>query len=112
MLTGADLEAAFWLANNFVDTMRAAGRPINPGIEKFHQKVTLTWEIARAGNESQCDTGEYESWMTTRQAAKELRRSPRQVRNLKAELDGELFNGRLRFSAAAVRAYPKGRRND
>lgn len=108
-LSEDDLQAAYFLAHRFVDSMRAAGRPVNTVIDRFCQKVTLAWEMSHTGRQTQTDRPRLDPWITTGQAAQELKLCARQVRRLKDDLDGEMFNGRLRFPASAVRAYAQGR---
>jgi hypothetical protein len=67
--------------------------------------------MSRAGHESECPAEELDPWMNTQAAAQQLELSPRQIRRLAPDLDGDMFNGRLRFRASAVRAYAEGRRD-
>lgn len=106
-----DLEAAVFLASRFVNAMKAQGRPVNHVIENFRLKVTLMWEMSRVGHQSVSDEAEFDTWLPTSQAAQELKLSTRHTRRLKADLDGEFFNGRLMFRESKVRAYAEGKRD-
>jgi hypothetical protein len=106
-----DIEAAYHVNHRLLDPLRKAGRPINRVLENWCQKVDLMWEMSRAGRESDGPTEELETWISTREAARELELSPRQTRRLKTDLDGEDFNGRLMFRQSKVRTYAEGKRN-
>jgi hypothetical protein len=67
--------------------------------------------MSRVGHESEGVAEELDPWISTQAAAQELEQSARQTRRLKADLGGEMFNGRLMFRASKVRAYAEGRRD-
>jgi len=109
--SGDHIEAAYHVAHRFVDPLRAAGRPIPDSILAYVRELDLTWEMARAGHESDSGSEQSDPWISTRAAAQILEASTRQTRRLAPDLEAEMFNGRLMFRESKVRDYAEGRRD-
>lgn len=77
------------------------------------QRFDLASLLSSSGHESDCGDAESEPPLEigTSEAADILGVSPRHVRRLTADLDGELRLGRLIFRLDAVQAYAEGKRD-
>ena len=110
-LSGDDLDAAYFLVHRHVDSLRAAGRPVNASIESFYRKVNLLWAISDEGNEFCGGAEESEQVIGTVEASRILGVTPRHVGNLAKDLDGWQVGRTWSFKWKTVMAYAEARRD-
>ncbi|MCV7285353.1 helix-turn-helix domain-containing protein [Mycolicibacterium wolinskyi] len=106
-LTDDEVQAALYCVVEVVDRRRRANIPVPPWMIQLARRLNLTSALSDRGHEldSGGEQSEPERLIGTREAAAILGFSPRHVRRIAGDLDGETISGRVLFSLSTVAEY-------
>ena len=109
-LSADDLQASYYCAAREIRRRQLAGQPVPPPVQKLFDRLDIEIRVSPAGRDSGGDTAQSDP-IGTKEAAMLLGLSPRQVRRIAADLDGQLVGGRLLFDRRTVPEYGEGKRH-
>lgn len=108
ILDGDDIHSAYFCAAEVLRARHQAGRPVPPEIRRFYDRLDIAINcMSPAGHEIDSDETPLnpDDWITNREAATILNRSPRQTRRIASDFGARIIGGRLLFPRGAVETY-------